>query len=173
MDLDGTYVRVCPDCHAEFVATVEVCFDCDTPLETRLADGSADPAAAALAQASPAAGAEPPAGWVPIQTADLDWALELKERLAAAGIVARLSSDCASCRPTLGVYVAPDDLAAANAVAQDLYVQKVPEAAASQVFQEADRCPACGAGLSERATSCPDCGLAFLEVEEPDEERRP
>ena len=167
MSLEGTYVRVCPDCGSEFTATVESCFDCGTALETRLAEAGADPAALELAKAAPSQDVGPPAGWVPIQTADLDWAIELRERLAATGIASRLARDCAGCRPTLDVYVAPGELAAANAVAQELYVEKVPEAAGSPTYQEADRCPACGAGLSEHAESCPDCGLAFVPLDEP------
>ena len=167
MSLEGTYVRICPECQAEFVSTVEVCFDCGTPLETRLADPGADPAAAALAAPAPAATTAPPEGWVAVQTVDLDWAIELKERMATAGIVARLAQDCESCRPTLGVYVAPEDLAAAHQVAQAVYVERVPEATGSPVFEEAERCPACGASLPKRAESCPDCGLAFVAVDEP------
>ena len=167
MSLEGTCVRVCPGGGGEFTSNVESCFDCDTALETRLADGGADPAAMELAKAAPSQDVEPPAGWVPIQTADLDWAIELRDRLAAAGIASRLARDCASCRPTLGVYVSPEELAAANAVAQELYVEKVPEAAGAPAFQEADRCPACGAGLAEQADTCPDCGLAFVPIDEP------
>lgn len=170
MSSDDPYVRVCPKCGGEFVSTVEVCFDCGAPLETRLADAEVDPAAAELAAAAPGEDSGPPPGWTPIQTADLDWALELKQRLAGAGIAARLAQDCASCRPTLDVYVAPSELDAANRVAQELYVEKVPEAAAdAHIAGAADRCPACGAALSPQASSCPDCGLVFVAVDGADE----
>lgn len=164
--LDGTYVRACPDCGAEFVSTVEVCHDCGAPLVTRLADAAADPAAA---QRAGAPAAEPPAGWVAIETADLDWAIELRERLAAAGIASCLARDCASCRPSLSVFVAPADLAAARELAQAVYLEKLPDAdlARSLAAQREDRCPACGAGLSAEAASCPDCGLAFIEPDGP------
>lgn len=170
-DLDGTYVRVCPDCDAEFVSTVELCHDCGIPLETRLANGSADPAAAALGAAAPTANDQPPDGWVSIQTADLDWALELRDRLRETGVAARLIQDCESCRPTLGVFVAPEDLAAAHEVARRVYVERVPDAArGGNVELATDRCPSCGERVAETAESCPECGLAFAPLPEPAEQ---
>ena len=161
-DFDGTYVRVCPDCDAEYVSTVEVCHDCGATLETRLADDRADPAARAVSAATPTSSDEPPPGWVPIQTADLDWALELRERLTENGIAARLVQDCATCRPTIGVFVEPESLAAAEAVARAVYLERVPEAAQAATHESnTDSCPACGERVAVGAVECGECGLAF------------
>ena len=100
-----------------------------------------------------------------IEKTDLDWALELRQRLSEAGVECRLARDCASCRPTLGVFVAPADLPTGRAVAQALYVEKVPEAdsEAMRALPTTDRCPACGGAVPERATACPDCGLVLVQ----------
>ncbi len=67
------------------------------------------------------------------------------------------------------MYVAPESLAAAHRVAQAVYAEKVPEAAAAGpgAAQQVDRCPACGTRLPEQAESCPDCGLAFVALDDP------
>ena len=157
------FVKVCPACGAEFVPTVEVCYDCGATLVSR---PESDLAAADRSAAQPGETGEPAAdldGMVVIETADLDWARELAERLAARGIGSRFGSDCASCRPTLGVFVEPGDVAAAMEVARALYLEKVPEAdGAALTLPSADTCPACGARVGEHADCCPDCGLALL-----------
>ena len=158
-----SFVKVCPECGAEFVPTVELCFDCGATLTSQSESGSEGPLATAATSNPGDEGLPDVDAMVPIQTADLDWARELRELLAARGISSRLASDCSSCRPTLGVFVLPRDAEAARRVAHELYLEKVPEARETAfALPASDRCPACGAGVGELTTECPDCGLALL-----------
>ena len=57
------------------------------------------------------------------------------------------------------VFVSDQDMERAVAVDRALFPELRPDA----IEFEADRCPACGAGLASDAAECSDCGLAFPE----------
>lgn len=100
-------------------------------------------------------------------------AKRIKSLLEDEGIVIALRSDpqsCgSSCKPTVEVWVAIDDLAAVKAFlareqARSLDGLNVDPELMNCVFdpeEEKARCPACGTEFSTQNRECPECGLVF------------
>lgn len=163
-------IKVCPNCGSEFVARMEECIDCGTPLVVwyeELGELGRRPAPDPPPPASTADTSGVPHGdLVPLRKADLGLLHELAERLAQRGIPTQLGSEegCSgSCTPVL--LVRSQDAQAAFAVDQEFIRTLVPEGEALPVDLSADRCPACGTGLGGSEAECPDCGLVLGQVE--------
>ena len=152
----------CPECHAEYLWTAKVCTECDVALvpETALGDASSDEL-------------PPVSQLVCIRAAAVGWCRLLSERLLAAGISHRIEAaadddeDGAERRPgahlPYGVYVRPEDEAAAVAVDADFMRSQIPDLPDVEASGgDADRCPACGENVTPDTEECPECGLALF-----------
>jgi hypothetical protein len=110
-----------------------------------------------------------------VRAASIGWAQGLSERLAAAGISHRIEvthdeeADGSVRRPganlPFGVYVLPQDVAAAAEVDAAFTEYQIPDPAGEVESGEDDACPACGAEVSAETAECPECGIVLL-VEE-------
>jgi hypothetical protein len=152
----------CPECHAEYLWSATVCVECDVALVPESALGGR------------AASELPPVSQlVCIRAAAIGWCQALSERLLEAGISHRIEvaedeeEEGAERRPganlPYGVYVLPEDEAAAVAVDAAFMrsqIPDLPEADASA--PDAGSCPACGEAVSPDAQECPECGLALF-----------
>lgn len=162
-------VRHCRRCGSDYRPEIERCGECGGPLEERAeAD---DP------RWDPPAGADRWQGAAPPETDlspifyshDLGDLAELARRLAARGVPFRIAPTAEGARTPRTRY---DLLVPEPRRADALRELEAFTGAAIAVESDFDpqrgyrRCPACAAGLPERAEACPDCGLALGESPE-------
>jgi hypothetical protein len=157
--------KVCPECLVEYRLSAERCVDCDVALvlpetlEEEDLDLADFPPASELAC---------------VRVAPLAWIHALSVHLQERGVTLRVERASAEDAPEdqragifgdsahlFGLYVRPEDLAAAREVDSTIVGQIVPEEAAPLVEGEEETCPACGDALAADAVECPGCGLSF------------
>jgi hypothetical protein len=65
-----------------------------------------------------------------------------------------------------GIYVLPDDQAAASEIDAEFTGNQIPDIPEGfeTDMREGEDCPACGDAISESAAECPGCGLAMLDA---------
>lgn len=160
--------KVCPSCHQEYQRWVAVCSECDVPLTF---DREASPGPSL-----------PPAADLVLLKVEGPWYLQaLAELLQESGISSRIDSDppaallgaakdatragSRSQATRLGIYVAADDLEAANEIAQQFAAAQLSDIPTTAANPDSSACPACGERISETAVSCAECGLEFPEAE--------
>lgn len=146
----------CPACDARFPDGVSRCAHCDGRLRAEPPGGGG--ATAAL-----------PEGFSILASRHPAEVGRLLEALARAGVEylprAEGSADAdaftggAGHEALVHVFVSEVDRERAIDIDRALFPELYPDAVAF----EADRCPACGAGLASNAVECADCGLAFPE----------
>lgn len=164
------YYKGCPSCGGEFQSWVEMCPDCEVPLQV----GPAAPPPAA-----PAGPELPPARELHCLRTGDPWHLrELSEALQEAGIPHRIDRQpepegegVAAARRSrgggraaaLGLFVRHEDVAAAVQVEHEHHLTRAhgPEAEAHRPGDALEACPACGEALPEGASACGSCGLEF------------
>lgn len=154
----------CPECHAEYLWNATVCADCGVALVPESALGSAGQAVRDL---------PPVSELVCIRAAAVGWCRMLSERLIEAGISHRIEvavddrEDDAGRRPSgtlpYGVYVRPEDEAAAVRVDAAFMRSQIPDLPDEEASGDGGSCPACGESVSADAEECPECGLALVD----------
>lgn len=171
MPQGSTQVAVCPRCEAEYLATATECVECGVALvhpEQLAGSGVED---------------LPPASELTcIRAASIAWTRALSDRLSEAGIAHRVEAirgdeddddDSVRSRPNFrlpcGVYVHPDDVAAAAEIDAAFMRSQIPDLPDGHEISgggaDAEACPACGERVGPDARECPGCGLA-LAIEE-------
>ncbi len=151
-------VKVCPSCGAEYFAHFEECADCHVKLklpeeinERGDEDDFAD---------------NPDRDAVPIREGSGPWLKEVHRALQAEGINSTISltPGCSpgSCSSTCLLFVAKEDVEAADACIKAYYVEAHPEMADDLAIEGEDHCPACGHATPQGAKECPDCGLVLV-----------
>ena len=86
--------------------------------------------------------------------------------------VIRFHQSCSkgkACSTLYGLYVTPEDEAAAKDIIRDHWLKDAPEHANTYEYTEQELkgiCPACSAAIPEDATECPECGLVVKADEE-------
>jgi hypothetical protein len=162
----------CPSCGGEFQSWVEMCPDCELPLQV----GPVAPRPVA-----PPAPELPPARELHCLRTGDPWHLrEISEALQEAGIAHRIDRQPAAEEGgaaagrrtrgggragTLGLFVRREDVAAAAQVEHDLHLGRThgPETVAHRPGDALEACPACGEALPRGASACGGCGLEFPE----------
>lgn len=74
-----------------------------------------------------------------------------------------------ACRTLYGLYVKPEDEAAARDIIRKHWLKDAPEQGATYEYSEQELkgiCPACSAMIPEKSVECPECGLVVGVEEE-------
>lgn len=167
MPQDAARVAVCPRCEAEYLATAIECVECGVALV------HPEQLASAAVQDLP-----PASELTCIRAASIAWTRALSERLSDAGIAHRVEAirgdaddddDAVRNRPNYrlpcGVYVRPEDVAAAAQIDAAFMRSQIPDLPDGHEIsggsQDAEACPACGERVGLGARECPGCGLAL------------
>ena len=154
--------KQCPECHEEYVHTVQVCAECGVALIL-------------AGEPIPIREMPPASELLRVRTATVSWARSFSELLAEAGIEHRVELEGDPVRVAGGphdaqlcsVFVREEDREdAVRLDAEHLRSQipDVPEDFSGSAAAD-DRCPACGEPADLGEPECPGCGLAFRDAE--------
>jgi uncharacterized OB-fold protein len=154
-------IKLCPECGAEYFASITECADCEVVLMTLEQIKHAGLVETSLSDAS--------ASEVIIREGEKEWIQELHHVLLDSGISCRISlPDCTAeaCGTTHHLLASEEDAAAATVRIENYYREIHPEISASETLAAEGKCPACGHHAGHDAKECPDCGLILLVEEE-------
>ncbi len=161
-------IKLCPECGAEYFASVTECADCDVVLMTPeqiKQEGQVEEISL------------PGVSEVMAREGEKEWIQELHHVLLDSGISCRVSlpPDCTTgtCGAKHHLLVSKEDAAAAAVRIENYYREMHPEISESETLAAEGKCPACGHPTGHDAKECPDCELILLvEEEEKKEENR-
>lgn len=153
--------KICPDCSCDYLAHVESCLDCGTPLLSREEHRRRQEERQRLREAALEEA-------VSLRQGELQWLEELHAVLLDSRISSKILADpnCGKgCRPVWHLLVSRRDAERAHHRLEEYFSEIHPEARETQERMSQGQCPACGTSVSPDTAECPDCGLVLLVIE--------
>lgn len=154
--------KICPDCGTEYLPHVEKCADCGAVLLFHEEHEKAQEEKERFRE-------QAVDNEVAVREGDLNWMSELRTVLVDSGIPCAVRSDTGcgkSCCGTCRLVVSRSDVARAQELIEEYFMEIHPEMRASRELLREGKCPACGSPVGAGDHACPDCGLVLVVEEE-------